>query len=204
MAAAPDRAGSAALGRLAGFAGRPVAWLHQLHGAGVVALAQGGSARGRGEDGDALVTSGPEALAIMTADCAPVALASPEGVVAAVHAGWRGLAAGVVQATVAQMRSMGATVIEAALGPCIRAGCYGFDGPELDQLTHRFGASIRSESPSGRPALDLPATVAAALDAAGASLVHDAGVCTACAEERFFSYRARGERQRQAMVVWKP
>lgn len=204
LAVPPGDAGEAALARLAGLTSRPVAWLHQVHGAGVVVVTSEEGGPGRGEDGDAMVTSGTRALAVMTADCAPVALASPEGVVAAVHAGWRGLLAGVVQGAVAAMRSLGAVRVQAALGPCIHAECYDFDGPPLDQIADRLGSQVRSESRSGRPALDLPVGVRAALHEAGAVLVHDEDTCTACADDRYFSFRAREERQRQAMVVWKP
>ncbi len=143
------------------------------------------------------------ALAILTADCAPIALVSPEGVIGAAHGGWRGLLAGVVAETVAAMRSLGATRVTAALGPCIHPECYRFAGPELGQLVRRFGAEVRSSDRSGEPALDVPATVRAALDQAGATLVSDARVCTACSSEHW-SWRARAERERQAMVVWCP
>lgn len=202
LATAPDRS-EASLARLTELAGRPVAWLHQVHGTGVVVVAPDDPGRGRGEDGDALVTSTDTALAVTTADCAPLALSSPEGVIAAVHAGWRGLLAGVVQAAVASMRALGAGRVSAALGPCIHPECYPFGADELDALAARFGPAVRFQLPRGGSALHLPAAVGAALDDVGARLVHDAGACTACSVERYFSHRARGEVQRQAMVVWK-
>ena len=149
------------------------------------------------------MTSGTTALAVMTADCAPLALTSSEGVIAAVHAGWRGLVAGVVQAAVAVMREQGAGQVEAALGPCIHAECYEFAEAELDQVAARLGAGVRAELPDGRSALDLPAAVRAALEEAGATLAHDVDECTACLGDRYFSHRARNETERQAMVVWK-
>lgn len=149
--------------------------LHQVHGARVVVVDAPGDATG--EDADAAVTTVPRAtLVVLTADCAPIALASPEGVVGAVHAGWRGLAAGVVEAAVAEMRRLGATQVEAALGPCIHAECYD---------------------------IDVPAAVRASLARAGAELVHDEDVCTACSAEHF-SWRARRDDERQAMLVWMP
>jgi len=155
----------------------------------------------QGVTGDALVTAAPDvALAVFTADCAPVALVSPEGVIGMVHAGWRGLEAGVVDNAVETMRRMGATRIDAALGPCIRPGCYEFGDVDLDRLAARLGPSIRARTSAGRPALDLPAAVSAALERAGAALVTDRGDCTACSEE-WFSHRARGEEQRQATVI---
>lgn len=181
---------------------RPWTWLHQVHGARVIVVEGPGAGAGRAADG-AVSRAGDTALAILTADCAPVALASPEGVIGAVHAGWRGLAAGVVEATVAAMRGLGATRVVAALGPCIGPECYHFGEAELQILVDRFGAGVRGRHRSGGGALDVPATVRAALDRAGAALVSDAGVCTACSPDHW-SWRARGERERQAMVVWRP
>lgn len=170
--------------------------LHQVHGSTVVTV-DGPGAR-RGEDADAAVTTVPGArLAVFTADCAPIALASPEGVVAAVHAGWRGLHAGVVEAAAARMRELGATRIQAALGPCIHAECY-----EFVDVAEWFDAEAQATTAEGRPALDLPAAVGIALRRADVELVHDEDACTACLVERYFSHRARGEVERQAMVVW--
>lgn len=181
---------------------RPVSWLRQVHGDRVVVAAHPGEARG--EEGDALVTAHPEAaLAVVTADCAAVALASPEGVVAAAHAGWSGLEAGVLPRTVEAMRALGAITVEAALGPCIHAECYEFGPSDLDRLADRLGPSVRGVTAGGAPALDLPAAVGAALAEAGAELVHDENVCTACAAGTYFSHRARHERERQALVVWR-
>jgi YfiH family protein len=181
---------------------RPWSWLHQVHGPRVIVVAEPGD--GAGEDADAAVTTHPgAALCILTADCAPVALASAEGVIGAVHAGWRGLEADVVGATVRAMRELGATEVVAALGPCIHPGCYEFGPADLDAVAARLGDVVRGRTDAGQPALDLPAAVRAALAAAGASLVYDAAECTACSD-RSFSHRARGDVERQAMLVWLP
>ena len=185
-----------------GVVDRPVSWLWQVHGDRVVVVEA--PSGGRGQEGDALVTGhAGAALAVFTADCAPVALASPEGVVGAAHAGWSGLARGVIERTVETMGSLGASRVEAALGPCIHAECYEFGAGDLDRVAARLGDSVRGTTALGAPALDLPAAVRAALRRAGGDLVHDEDVCTACAGDRYFSHRARGEPQRQAMVVWK-
>jgi purine-nucleoside/S-methyl-5'-thioadenosine phosphorylase / adenosine deaminase len=180
----------------------PWAWLRQVHGADVrVVTAPGGV---QGVQGDALVTTRPGVvLAVFTADCAPVALASPEGVVALAHAGWKGAEAGVVEETAEVMRAHGATRIEACLGPCIRPCCYEFGPADLDRLAARFGPGVRGRTRAGRPSLDLPATVAAALGRVGVTLVHDHGGCTACTDG-WFSHRARRETARQATVVVVP
>jgi YfiH family protein len=179
---------------------RPWSWLHQVHGAQVVVVERPGQRAGAEADGS--VTAQPGAvLSVQTADCAPIALLAREGVVGAVHAGWRGLEAGVVDAAVATMRQQGATEITAVLGPCIHAECYEFGEAELDRLTGRFGPSVRGRTSAGTPALDLPAAVRGALRHAEVTRVDDVAICTAC-DQRFFSHRARGDTGRQALVVW--
>ena len=181
---------------------RPWSWLRQVHGAEVRVV--DGPGKCAGDVGDALVSADPGAvLAVLTADCAPIALASEEGVVGAVHAGWRGLRAGVVDAAVGAMRDLGATEVVAALGPCVHAECYEFSDADLDAVAADLGDGVRGVTAEGRPALDVPAAVRAALDRAGARLVHDVDVCTACSTEHY-SHRARRELERQAVVVWRP
>lgn len=195
-------AGAAGEHRRRGVHDGPWAWLRQVHGARVHVVDAPGSVQGA--DGDALVTATPgAALAVFTADCAPVAMASPEGVVGIAHAGWRGLDAGVIESTVGSMRALGASRVDAALGPCIRPGCYEFGAEELDRLAERFGPTVRSQTRAGRPAFDLPAAVSVALERCGAELVLDAAECTACSDA-WFSHRARGDAARQATVVVCP
>lgn len=180
---------------------RPWSWVRQVHGASVVVVEAPGA--GAGEAADALVTADPgSALAILTADCAPIALAGDNGSLGAVHAGWRGLVAGVVPAAVDAMRRLGATEVVAALGPCIHAECYQFSPADLDQVAAVLGDGVRSHTIDGHPALDVPAAVRASLTAAGAKLVADEDVCTACSDA-YFSHRARREKERQALVVWR-
>ncbi len=153
-------------------------------------------------EGDALVTLAPlTGMAVLTADCASIALGSPEGVAGAVHAGWRGLVAGVVERAVEAMVTLGATEVVGALGPCIHAGCYEFSPPDLDRVAAVLGDQVRGRTDAGRPALDLPAAVSAALAAAGAHRRPGSDGCTGCAPGNF-SHRARGDLGRQALVVW--
>jgi YfiH family protein len=187
-----------------------VAWTTQVHGSQVRGVWWEDPAARTGArpalwhlgEGDALVSTTPGvALCVLTADCAPLALASPEGVFAAVHAGWRGLLDGVVESAVERMRGWGATDIVGALGPCIHARCYEFSEPDLDAVAAAHGDSVRSRTVTGRPALDMPAGIATALARAGARSVDGVDVCTACGDG-YFSHRARGDRGRQALVVW--
>lgn len=181
---------------------RPWTWLRQVHGSEVAVVDRPGDCAGH--EADAAVSGHPgAALAVFVADCAPVALASPEGVIGAVHAGWRGLAAGVIENAVRAMAGLGATRIEAALGPCIHAGCYEFSPHDLDEVAARLGDAVRGRTADGRAALDVPAAVRRALAGAGVSLRADHGGCTACSPDHF-SHRARREPERQAMVVWIP
>ena len=175
--------------------------LKQVHGARVVVVDGPGGATGEAADAAVAVSSGA-ALAVLTADCAPVALASPEGVVGVAHAGWKGLRAGVVEATVKAMRRLGATRVEAVLGPCIHACCYPFGSEELDSVQTRLGAQVRAVDQHGAPALDLPAGVRAALHSSGATLVGDADICTRCSD-RHWSWRRSAESRRQATVAWR-
>jgi len=178
----------------------PWTWLRQVHGDAVVTVH--GPGDGAGSKADASVTADPgSVLAVLAADCAPVALASPEGVIAVVHAGWRGLAGGVLQRAVDAVRGLGATDLSAALGPCIHAECYEFGAAELDAVAAALGDGVRSKTARGRPALDVPASVRAALAIAGVDGLLDVDVCTACSTD-YFSWRARRDTGRQALVAW--
>ncbi len=191
---------------------RTVHWVRQVHGCGVVVVPtttdQGGVSDGSPVravswgDGDALVSAaGGVGLAVLTADCGSIALGSPEGVAGSVHAGWRGLMAGVVERAVEAMVGLGASEVVGALGPCIHPGCYEFSDEDLDRVAVRFGDQVRGRTRSGHPALDLPATVAAALGAAGAGQQAGVDVCTGCGGG-YFSHRVRADGGRQGLVTW--
>jgi YfiH family protein len=172
-----------------------------VHGTDVVVVEAPG--QHAGADADAAVTSTPGCrLAVRTADCVPVALLAPDGV-GIVHAGWRGLAGGIVERAVQALAGLGVdpASVAADVGPCIRAGCYEFDGPGRDELVERYGAAVAATTVWGTPSVDLVAGVRAALGAAGVGDVRVVGGCTAC-DTTWFSHRARAEPQRQASFVW--
>lgn len=175
--------------------------MSQVHGARVVTVDHPGGSTGEPADG-AVTSCRGAALAVLTADCAPVALASTEGLFGVAHAGWKGLRAGVVEATVQSMRRMGATRIEAVIGPCIRPCCYTFGDDDLMEIESRLGRQVRASDREGRPALDLPAGVRAALHAAGATLVGEAPWCTGCSDG-LWSWRTGQSSRRQATVAWR-
>lgn len=183
--------------------------IHQVHGAAVVAVGDRTPAGclawepgRRPLDADAVVSSATDtALGVLTADCGPLALGSPQGVHGAVHVGWRGLQAGVVEAAVGALRALGADPVVAAVGPTIGPCCYEFSADDLDAVAARYGETVRARSARGRPALHLVAAIAAAVHGAGAALVCT-GCCTGCSS-RHFSHRVRRDQGRQAMLVWR-
>jgi YfiH family protein len=179
---------------------RPWFWLRQVHGARVV---DAGEAPGAGVEADAAVTDRRDiALAVHTADCAPIAIVAPlEGRIAAVHAGWRGLVGGVIEAAAEELRSGGATELVGVVGPCIAPDRYEFGSDELDAVAARYGDGVRATTGSGAAALDLREGVVAALEASDVDVLAVSGRCTAASPE-LYSHRARGELGRQAFVVW--
>jgi YfiH family protein len=171
---------------------RDWAMVRQVHGAGVVVADRIGHLG----DGDAIVTITPGVpIAVRVADCAPVALLA-DGVVGVVHAGWRGIVAGVLPAALDTMRSLGATDITAVVGPCIHAECYEFGADELDRIAAQLGDGVRGTTSWGTPALDVPGAIRAQLPD-----IEDESVCTACSSG-YWSHRARGDEERQAVVAW--
>ncbi len=177
----------------------PWTWLNQVHGSTVVTVDRPG--RHAGAQADAAVTAhAGVVVAVQTGDCAPIALLAP-GAVGVVHAGWRGLAAGVVTNAVDALRRLSNGPIRAVLGPCIHAECYEFGGDDLDALAGQFGDAVRGVTRQGSPALDLPAATTIALSRSGVVSIDDVHCCTSCSS-RHWSYRARGDAGRQALVAW--
>jgi YfiH family protein len=172
-------------------------WLRQVHGAEVV-VAEGPP--GPPPCADGAVTRRPGTpLVVLTADCAPLALACDDAV-GVVHVGWHGLLAGVVEAAVGRLLSIGTGTVHAALGPCIGHDRYEFGCADLDRVARRLGSTVVAQTHDGRPALDLTAGVRVALAMAGVDELDDVGVCTASSADHF-SYRRDGETGRQALVV---
>jgi purine-nucleoside/S-methyl-5'-thioadenosine phosphorylase / adenosine deaminase len=186
------------------WAGAPVAYATQVHGTRVVVLSQppapGSTSVG---EADALVSVSPQvAVAVLVADCVPVLLADPEaGVVAAVHAGRRGLVAGVVEAAVAAMVAQGASVgrVRAAIGPAIAGESYEVPAELQDEVVSVV-PQTRATTSWGTPALDLPAGVAAVLAAAGVEHVTQLARDT-WTDPALFSFRRSQRTGRFAGVV---
>lgn len=172
-------------------------WVRQVHGTHVVRVASPGEAAGVEADG--LFTSEPGcAIAVTTADCAPVVLVGIDAV-AVVHAGWRGALAGVVTVAAEQLRTLGAEPVASILGPCIGPENYEFGAADLDSMSRRFGSEVVGRTVDGQPALDMSAVVGAACEGAGWPRPNQP-LCTS--GERFFSHRTRADVGRQTTVAW--
>jgi YfiH family protein len=173
-------------------------WLRQVHGSRVHEATEPTAAERPVADAAVTATRGLP-LAVLTADCAPIALACDDAV-GVVHAGHRGLEDGVIEAAVAALREIGNGPVRAYLGPCIRPARYEFGTADLARLVARFGPSVESRTHDERPAFDVPAAVRATLGACGVEDLDDCGVCTA-ASAAHFSYRRDGVTGRQATIV---
>ena len=187
--------------RRQGVVNAPWTWLRQVHGDRVVEVTAPGS--GAGQEGDALWTRLPgSVLSVQVADCAPVALIAASGHVGVVHAGWRGLMAGAIEACAAQMRAGGAGGVVAVVGACIHPERYEFGEADLNTVEDQVGPRARGRTATGEAALDLPASVEAVLAKVDIPIARWVGGCTADEADRRWSHRARGDVERQALVVW--
>lgn len=147
-------------------------------------------------EADAMVTNRHDiVLGILTADCSPVLLADPDaGIVAAVHAGWKGAAGGIVPSTVHAMVALGATPgnIRAAIGPTISMPNYEIGPDTAAEIVALDSAAIRQiVIPDGgsREHFDIPGLLQEQLFAAGVGTVGDLGLCTYADPVRYFSHR---------------
>lgn len=174
-------------------------WLKQVHG--VQVLRDGAPVQ---ETADAAVTAKPgTACVIMTADCLPLIFCDRRGRrVAAAHAGWRGLAGGVLEAT---LESIGTTDVLAWMGPAIGPEAYEV-GDDVRQVFIGHSAEAAKAFLPGRAGgkwwCDLYMLARQRLDAAGVKRVYGGGFCTFTDKERFFSFRRDGECGRMATLVW--
>jgi YfiH family protein len=175
-----------------GLSRRDFALGHQVHGIEVRAHREPPSDadRARDADGQATRLAGVAPL-VLVADCLPVALSSGDGV-AMLHAGWRGLAGGILERGVAILRGLGARgELHAAIGPGAGPCCYEAGEEVHAAIGHSVGRNV-----------DLKAAATERLKVAGVVTVEDVGVCT-IHDERYFSHRrSGGVTGRQAGVVW--
>ena len=183
-----------------GLPSEPV-WLMQVHGCDVAHVGQDSL----GCEADAAVSASPgRVCAVMTADCLPVLLCDAQGSrVAAVHAGWRGLAAGVIEAAVQQMEVSPAHLM-AWLGPAIGPDAFEV-GDEVRVCFLQADSSAEDAfrmSPNGHWLADLYKLARLRLNKIGIESVYGGGYCTFSEPQRFFSYRRDGVTGRMASVIW--
>ena len=167
----------------------------QVHGADVELHGMGWRGWLRGKDRDGHVTAHRGvAMAVTIADCTPVFLAHPGGAIGVLHAGWRGVAAGVMERGVEAMRLLGAPADELLVhfGPAICGQCYEV-GPEVI-------AAVTGARASGPRLLDLRANLAGRARRAGVRQPRISDWCTKCHNGRLFSHRA-GDAGRQLGVI---
>ena len=176
-------------------------WLNQVHGKTVA------NEPGSDEpEADAAVTSqAGKVLAILTADCLPVLFCSEEGgELAAAHAGWRGLASGVLEATVAAMKSPPDRVL-AWLGPAAGPDTYEI-GAEVREafLDHdRRAEAAFVPTRSGHWRMDFYALARQRLTAVGVERIYGGGLCTITDSARFYSHRRDARTGRMASLIWR-
>jgi polyphenol oxidase len=181
------------------------AWIEQVHGTEVADLDAPAADAAPSAPADAVFTRQPRRVCVVqVADCMPVLLASRDGsCVAAAHAGWRGLAAGVLEATLRRLATQPAQLL-AWLGPAIGPQHFEVGSEVRDAfVTHdpsaaaAFGANSR-----GRWQCDLVALAQQRLRAAGVTAVFGGECCTYADPARFFSYRRDGRCGRMAALIW--
>ncbi|RFU47796.1 peptidoglycan editing factor PgeF [Paraburkholderia sp. DHOC27] len=196
-----------------------IAWLKQIHGAEVVDAASALDAASHGAplvEADASVTAALDtACVVMIADCMPVLLCDAEGrAVGAAHAGWRGLAAGVIEHTAQRVASLAGTQTEtlhAYLGPSIGPTAFevgadvrdafmnGVDGAQRQATASAF---VPRASAPGKYLADLPALARLRLQRLGITQITGGDACTVTRRESFYSYRRDRETGRMAAMIW--
>ena len=195
------------------------AWLEQIHGAGIVraedVLAQT-HANGIPTQADASVTDRPGTVCVvMVADCMPVLLCDEAGrAVGAAHAGWRGLAAGIVEQTaqrVADLAGVEAASLHAYLGPAIGPDAFevgadvrdafmkGVDGKQREAAANAF---VTHPHNPGKYLADLATLARLRLQRLGVTRIAGGDLCTVTQRERFYSYRRDRETGRMAALIW--
>lgn len=199
----------------AGLSAGPVRLLRQVHGTGV--LPAGAAAPAAEPEGDGWVAGGAEraagGLAVKTADCVPLLIAERGGAaIAAIHAGWRGVAAGILGVALRRLVELGAPAggLVVALGPAIGGCCYEVGLEVLQAVCRASGAGddgLALGSAAG-PRIDLRDALRRQCLAAGVEpgALHTAPWCTRCASDRFFSYRREGAGcgRQLALIGWGP
>lgn len=175
-------------------------WMRQVHGTHVLDAAKSSCI----ETADAAFTNKTNVVcAVMTADCLPILLCDKQGsLVAAVHAGWRGLFDGVIEATVKAMHAEGCDLL-AWLGPGIGPDAFEVGEEVMAQFVEKDKQAESAFKPHGqRYFADLYAIAKQRLSQLGVTQVYGGDLCTYTEASRFFSYRRDGVTGRMATLIW--
>lgn len=176
-------------------------WLKQVHGTTVIDAAHAACVPAA----DASFSRQAQAVCVvMTADCLPILLCDEEGtVVAAIHAGWRGLCDGVIEATVAAMKVAGESIM-AWLGPAISQAAFEVGDEVRNAFTAHDPQAQLAFSPAadGKWMADIYWLACQRLQTLGITQIYGGNLCTYRDKERFFSYRRDGVTGRMATLVW--
>jgi len=177
-------------------------WLQQVHGVAVADLDQPDLA----QPADAAITRQlGRVCAILTADCLPIMLAAVSGeAVAAAHAGWRGLAGGVLESTMKALRLPGEQV-QAWLGPAIGVEHFevGAEVREVFLVGNEAAEAAFQPNARGRFMADLALLARLRLERLGVTRIYGGTLCTYADPQRFFSHRRDGTTGRQASLIWR-
>jgi YfiH family protein len=176
-------------------------WLRQVHG---IQVAEGATIREDTTADGAFTRRAGEVLVMMTADCLPILICGDDGAVVGIaHAGWRGLAEGVIEATVAAMAGDAKRLI-AYLGPGIGARAYEVGHEVRDAFVLRDPGATTAFTPAraGKFFADLSLLARQRLEKAGIMRVFGGDYCTYTESSRFFSYRRDGATGRMASLIW--
>lgn len=190
-----------------GAGGRERCWVHQVHGGDVVVVRRDHEFS-QGARADALLSDDPNRLlSIRVADCVPILIATNDGrVVAAVHAGWRGVIAGVVPNAIREIRRFSDQPLLAAIGPCISQPSFEVGAEVLDQFEEKFSVEpeLVQRNGNGKGHVDLPGAVKLQLYGAGVTTdrVDALDCCTYRDAQEFFSHRReKGLTGRMAALI---
>lgn len=197
---APEGAAHATLARAVGYSLAALRTCRQVHGAAV--LVDPSPAECAAAEADALVLRAGGAVGVRTADCASILLGDKRsGAVAAVHAGWRGVVAGVLPAAVRALVGARTGELRAALGPCIGGCCFEVGADVAGAISAACGADVSRPGRGPRPHVDLGAAVLAQLASLGVQGAERVGGCTVCAPTGWHSFRRDGSRSGRMLAV---
>lgn len=182
-------------------------WLNQLHGTRVFTIGQDANEPMPPAADAATTRLIARPCAVLVADCLPILFCDEGGsCVAAAHAGWRGLAAGVIERTVEALQ-VAPQVVMAYFGPAIGAAAFEVGQDVVDTFLALGPQSQRAFRPipdrSGKYLADIEELARQRLAAAGVGQVYGGGMCTVTAPDRFFSYRRDGRTGRMAAIIWR-